>query len=131
MALIEDWISSLQQFLGKEELLVSSVRVGVFYTAVQISSGHVGVAFTPRDLSDAFAAPRRQPQVLPLAAWLAGRAGRLPIMPVRKAYCGVLWEWLRSMRSPRWPWPVTACRRASFVPVSMPWKRQRLGAMTA
>ena len=26
MALIEDWISSLQQVLGKEELLVSSVR---------------------------------------------------------------------------------------------------------
>jgi uncharacterized protein (DUF4213/DUF364 family) len=57
MGLVEAWISDLQWRLGSEELVVSSVRVGVFYTAVQISSGHVGAAFTPRDLSDTVCCP--------------------------------------------------------------------------
>lgn len=74
MALIEDWISSLQQVLGNEELLVSSVRVGVFYTAAQISSGHVGVAFTPRDLSDAVCCPKTA-AAGPPAGRMAGRPG--------------------------------------------------------
>ena len=35
-----------------DEQLVSDARLGVFYTAVEISAGDAGVASTPRDLSD-------------------------------------------------------------------------------
>ncbi|MCB0079523.1 MAG: DUF4213 domain-containing protein, partial [Caldilineaceae bacterium] len=52
MNIIEDWLLDLQQRLGTETLTVPEVRIGVFYTAAQLSTGHVGVAFTPRDLSD-------------------------------------------------------------------------------
>src|SRR5579883_1381193 len=57
MELIEKWFSDLRRNYGAEPL-VSDARVGVFYSAVEISTGDVGVAFTPRDLSDTVCCPR-------------------------------------------------------------------------
>ncbi|SRR5579875_164188 len=57
MELIEKWFSDLRRNYGAEPL-VSDARLGVFYTAVEISTGNVGVAFTPRDLSDTVCCPK-------------------------------------------------------------------------
>lgn len=57
MEIVSEWLSDLRRsYVG--EPLVSDVRVGVFYTAVEISTGDVGVAFTPRDLSDTVCCPK-------------------------------------------------------------------------
>ncbi|MGH8011240.1 MAG: Rossmann-like domain-containing protein [Candidatus Binataceae bacterium] len=48
MDVVRAWSSELQRILNHDVQLIQEVRVGLFYTAVQISSGHVGVAFTPR-----------------------------------------------------------------------------------
>jgi uncharacterized protein (DUF4213/DUF364 family) len=48
------------------------VRIGVFYTAAQLSSGHVGVAFTPRDLSDTVCCPKTAASAPP-SGGMAGR----------------------------------------------------------
>jgi uncharacterized protein (DUF4213/DUF364 family) len=55
---IGDWLSDLSQVLEGAPLTVTDVRIGVFYTAALLSSGHTGVAFTPRDLSDTVCCPR-------------------------------------------------------------------------
>jgi uncharacterized protein (DUF4213/DUF364 family) len=57
MKINAEWFADLRVAL-KDEPLVTDVRVGVFYTAVEISSGNVGVAFTPRDLSDTVCCPK-------------------------------------------------------------------------
>jgi uncharacterized protein (DUF4213/DUF364 family) len=57
MELVTEWLSGLRDSYS-EEPLVSDVRVGVFYTAVKISTGDVGVAFTPRDLADTVCCPK-------------------------------------------------------------------------
>jgi uncharacterized protein len=57
MELIAEWLSDLRRNFT-DEPLVSDLRVGVFYTAVEISTGDVGVAFTPRDLSDTVCCPK-------------------------------------------------------------------------
>ncbi|MDZ4342056.1 MAG: DUF4213 domain-containing protein, partial [Candidatus Binatia bacterium] len=56
--IIQAWTSDLRQVLGNEPLTVDDVRVGVFYSAVQLSEGHTGVAFTPRGLTDTVCCPR-------------------------------------------------------------------------
>jgi uncharacterized protein (DUF4213/DUF364 family) len=58
MELIQTWVDDLKTVVGDERLLVSDVRIGVFYTAARLSTGHVGVAFTPRDVSDTVCCPR-------------------------------------------------------------------------
>ncbi len=58
MTLVQAWITDLQRALEKEALTVGVVRIGVFYTAAQLSTGQVGVAFTPRDLSDTVCCPK-------------------------------------------------------------------------
>jgi len=58
MTLIQAWITDLQRALEGEALTLGVVRIGVFYTAAQLSSGHMGVAFTPRDLSDTVCCPK-------------------------------------------------------------------------
>ncbi len=58
MNLIQAWISDLRHTLDAEMPLIHAVRVGVFYTAAQLSTGHVGVAFTPRDLADTVCCPK-------------------------------------------------------------------------
>jgi uncharacterized protein len=57
MKINAEWLADLR-VASKDEPLVTDVRVGVFYTAVEISSGNVGVAFTPRDLSDTVCCPK-------------------------------------------------------------------------
>jgi uncharacterized protein (DUF4213/DUF364 family) len=57
MRLVEAWSSDLHRIYN-EEPEVRDARVGVFYTAVKISTGDVGVAFTPRDLSDTVCCPK-------------------------------------------------------------------------
>lgn len=69
MTLVEAWISDLKRALDAERPLAHAVRVGVFYTAAQLSTGHLGVAFTPRDLADAVCCPK--------AAASAPPAGRM------------------------------------------------------
>jgi uncharacterized protein (DUF4213/DUF364 family) len=58
MTLTEAWLQDLKQVLPHEALTATDVRIGVFYTAVLLSNGHAGVAFTPRDLSDTVCCPK-------------------------------------------------------------------------
>ncbi len=69
MELVSEWLSDLRTHLDYEPT-VTDVRVGVFYTAVEISGGEVGVTFTPRDLSDTVCCPKTAAGVPP-----AGRLG--------------------------------------------------------
>jgi uncharacterized protein len=57
MNLVAEWLSDLHRNL-REEPLISDLRMGVFYTGVEISPGDVGVAFTPRDLNDTVCCPK-------------------------------------------------------------------------
>ncbi len=70
--LVEDLFASLQGSFDQRPLTVTQVCVGVFYTAVQLSTGHVGVAFTPRDIGDTVCCPRSAAE-LPEAGKLSGR----------------------------------------------------------
>lgn len=70
--LVEDLITSLASGLDRRPLTVTQVCIGVFYTAVQLSDGHVGVAFTPRDMADTVCCPRSAAE-LPDAGRLSGQ----------------------------------------------------------
>ena len=49
MELVAVWLADLRtQF--NDAATITDVRVGTVYTAVEISTGDVGVAFTPRGL---------------------------------------------------------------------------------
>jgi uncharacterized protein (DUF4213/DUF364 family) len=72
MQLVEAWLAEMRQVLQDEPVRVCDVRIGVFYTAAQLSSGEVGVAFTPRDLSDTVCCPRSA-AAAPAAGRLAGQ----------------------------------------------------------
>jgi uncharacterized protein (DUF4213/DUF364 family) len=69
---------------------VTDVRVGVFYTAVEISGCEVGVAFTPRDLSDTVCCPKTAAGAPPagrldgVTAWELADYGIAP-SPLRRA----------------------------------------------
>jgi uncharacterized protein (DUF4213/DUF364 family) len=67
--LVQAWTDEVKAAVNDERVLVTDVRIGVFYTGVRLSSGHTGVAFTPRDLSDTVCCPR--------SAAAAPPAGRL------------------------------------------------------
>ncbi len=88
--IVAAWIEDLQQVLNNDPVIVSEVRIGVFYTAVRLSSGHVGVAFTPRDLSDTVCCPRSAAAAPPAgrmagrAAWLLADYALSPV-PLRRA----------------------------------------------
>ncbi|MDP2605957.1 MAG: DUF364 domain-containing protein [Deltaproteobacteria bacterium] len=70
--IIQAWTSDLRQVLGNEPLTVDDVRIGVFYTAAQLSDGHVGVAFTPRGLTVSVCCPQSAAEAPP-AGRMAGR----------------------------------------------------------
>lgn len=70
--IIHAWTRDLRDVLGNEPLTIDDVRVGVFYTAVQVSGGHVGVAFTPRGLTDSVCCPQSAAEAPP-AGRIAGR----------------------------------------------------------
>ena len=46
MELVAEWLSDLRRNFT-DEPLVSDARVGVFYTAVEISTGEVGASLSP------------------------------------------------------------------------------------
>ncbi len=73
MDIIESWSADLQRLLGQEQPLVEDVRIGVFYTAALLSTGHAGVAFTPRDLEDTVCCPSTAAEAPP-AGRMAGRS---------------------------------------------------------
>lgn len=56
--LVESWMHDVKNVVHDNALVTADVRIGVFYTAARLSSGHVGVAFTPRDLSDTVCCPK-------------------------------------------------------------------------
>lgn len=70
--IVEAWLEDVACALGREPVVVLDVRIGVFYTAARLSSGHVGVAFTPRDLSDTVCCPRSA-AAAPPAGRMAGQ----------------------------------------------------------
>lgn len=84
------WLADLHGRLKDESLTVPEVRIGVFYTAVRLSSGHVGVAFTPRDLTDTVCCPRSAAAAPPAGrlagerAWTLAQYALSPI-PLRRA----------------------------------------------
>ncbi|MGE0826244.1 MAG: DUF364 domain-containing protein [Candidatus Binatia bacterium] len=68
----EIWRQELHAVLANESFTVPDVRIGVFYTAARLSSGHVGVAFTPRDLNDTVCCPKSAASAPP-AGRIAGQ----------------------------------------------------------
>jgi uncharacterized protein (DUF4213/DUF364 family) len=72
MSIIEAWQEDLARVLDGTAITVSDVRLGVFYTAAQLSTGHTGVAFTPRGLTDTVCCPRSA-AAAPPAGHLAGQ----------------------------------------------------------
>lgn len=68
-AVVDDWKDGVKDAIRDSSIIATDVRIGVFYTAARLSSGHVGVAFTPRDLSDTVCCPK--------SAAAAPPAGRL------------------------------------------------------
>jgi uncharacterized protein len=70
--LVQAWTGELRGLLRAQPIAVSDVRIGVFYTAAQLATGHLGVAFTPRGLTDTVCCPRSAASAPP-AGTLAGR----------------------------------------------------------
>lgn len=56
--LVESWMHEVKTVVHDDNIIANEVRIGVFYTAARLSTGHVGVAFTPRDLSDTVCCPK-------------------------------------------------------------------------
>ncbi len=87
---VEKCLGDLRGALGPDPAPVRRVCDGVFYTAVQLASGEVGVAFTPRGLSDTVCCPKSAAATLP-AGTLAGRDAwqladyALAPLPLRRA----------------------------------------------
>lgn len=73
MELVAEWLSDLRRNYA-DEPLVSDTRVGVFYTAVEISTGDVGVAFTPRDLNDTVCCPKTATGAPPAGRLIGAKA---------------------------------------------------------
>ena len=72
MSIVKSWTVELRGLFQDSSLFVRDVRIGVFYTAVQLSTGHVGVAFTPRGLTDSICCPKTA-AAAPPAGTLVGR----------------------------------------------------------
>ncbi len=90
MSIYADCITALSAQLGTGPRRVSDVRVGVFYTAARLESGHAGVAFTPRDLADTVCCPRSAAEAPPAGevagqdAWMLVRYCESTV-PLRRA----------------------------------------------
>ncbi len=72
-SIVQAWINDLREALENVPLTVDDIRIGVFYTAARLSDGHVGVAFTPRGLTDSVCCPQSAAEA-PLAGTLGGRS---------------------------------------------------------
>ncbi len=90
MNIVHTWYQDLQTVLGSLPVRVEDVRVGVFYTAVRLDTGHAGVAFTPRDLQDTVCCPRSAAEAPPAGrmageeAWQLATFAFSPV-PLRRA----------------------------------------------
>ncbi|RMF92597.1 MAG: Fis family transcriptional regulator, partial [Nitrospinota bacterium] len=90
MPLIESWLTGLHDLLQEESLTVTDVRIGIFYTGVQLSSGQGGVAFTPRGLTETVCCPRSAAEAPPAGhlagqdAWTLAQYALSPV-PLRRA----------------------------------------------
>jgi uncharacterized protein (DUF4213/DUF364 family) len=88
--IIEAWLTELWCVLEGEPITVTDVRIGVFYTAAQLSTTYVGVAFTPRDLSDTVCCPKSAAAAPPAGrlagqdAWTLAKYALSPV-PLRRA----------------------------------------------
>ncbi len=88
-SLVQDWTEDLHHRIPGR-VVAEDVRVGVFYTAVRLSTGHVGVAFTPRGLVDAVCCPRSAASAPPAGllagqdAWQLAEYATSPV-PLRRA----------------------------------------------
>lgn len=69
---VQRWSHELKDLFGSEKISLGEVRVGVFYTAARLSTGHLGVAFTPRGLTDTVCCPKSAASAPP-AGTIAGR----------------------------------------------------------
>jgi uncharacterized protein (DUF4213/DUF364 family) len=76
MKIAEEWLADLRRNYA-DEPLVSDARAGVFYSAVEISTGDVGVAFTPRDLSDTVCCPKTAAGAPPAGRLIGTKAWEL------------------------------------------------------
>ncbi len=87
--LVQDWTEDLRGRIPGP-VVAEDVRVGVFYTAIRLSTGHVGVAFTPRGLVDAVCCPRSAAAAPPAGrlagqdAWQLAEYATSPV-PLRRA----------------------------------------------
>ncbi|MDZ4246334.1 MAG: DUF364 domain-containing protein [Dehalococcoidia bacterium] len=73
MSIVKELIDLLEKKLHRVQLTIEDVRIGVFYTAVSLSDGHAGVAFTPRDMEDTVCCPRSAAK-MPASGKLKGAA---------------------------------------------------------
>ena len=73
MSVIEAWVADLRRRLGEDSPTATQVNIGVFYTAAMLDTGHVGVAFTPRGLTDTVCCPRSA-AAAPPSGRLAGQS---------------------------------------------------------
>jgi len=76
MELVAEWLSDLHGTFTQQPQ-VADARVGVFYTAVQLSTGDAGVAFTPRDLSDTVCCPKTAAAAPPAGRLMGANAWRV------------------------------------------------------
>lgn len=90
MKLVETWLNEMSQVIREESLTVPEIRLGVFYTVAQLSSGQTGVAFTPRDLSDTVCCPKSAAEAPPAGriagqdAWTLAHYALSPV-PLKRA----------------------------------------------
>ncbi|HYW93467.1 MAG TPA: DUF364 domain-containing protein [Gammaproteobacteria bacterium] len=83
MQIVTEWLVDLHGRLD-DEPVVDDVRVGVFYTAVRLSTRQVGVAFTPRELGDSVCCPKTAAaappagQLIGTGAWELARYAASP-----------------------------------------------------
>ncbi len=73
MELVAEWLSDLRSVYA-EQPEITDVRAGVFYTAVRISTGDAGVAFTPRDLNDTVCCPKTAAAAPPAGRMIGTKA---------------------------------------------------------
>jgi uncharacterized protein len=76
MNIIKEWFEDLRAACTDQPHIIDA-RVGVFYTAVQLSTAHAGVAFTPRDLSDTVCCPKTAAGAPPAGRLVGERAWQL------------------------------------------------------
>ncbi len=94
--MIHAWLGDLREVLHAEPLTVSDIRIGVFYTAARLSTGDVGVAFTPRGLEDTVCCPKSAAEAPPAGrmagqqAWALAEYAFSPIALRRAAGVAVL-----------------------------------------